>query len=149
MPQRESLAMIKLQVLLGLSWRSIIIHASTGPDRLPLPQKSMIRTRRPAYVPGCGSARQARALRGRSGAVYWGPDSTLHPWDGRDLEEGEGRAAASATALPRGGGLVRVAVQTLFPMLSRDPAGSRTSATPLQNGPSAACSLMRLGDDGG
>lgn len=42
MPQREPLATIKLQVLLGLSWRSIIIHASTGPVRLPLPQKLMI-----------------------------------------------------------------------------------------------------------
>lgn len=42
MPQKESLATIKLQVLLGFSERSIIIHVSTGPVRFPLPQKLMI-----------------------------------------------------------------------------------------------------------
>lgn len=42
MPQRDSLSMIKLQVLLGLSWRSIIIHVSIEPVRLSLPQKLMI-----------------------------------------------------------------------------------------------------------
>lgn len=42
MPQKESFATIKLQVLLGFSQRSIIIDVSAGPVGFPLPQKLVI-----------------------------------------------------------------------------------------------------------
>lgn len=58
-------------------------------------------------------------------------------------------AKAGKLLLPLSFLMVGVCCLDTVPAPSQDPVGSGTSTTPLESGPSAAFSPMRLGDDGG